>query len=62
MKAKINRELCLGCGACTVICPSIFELDEEGLVKVLVDPIPEGDEPEAQEAAEECPVTAIELE
>lgn len=36
MKVKVN-EGCLGCGACTGICPDVFELDDEGLAKVIVE-------------------------
>ena len=31
MKVKVNRDACIGCGACAAICPDVFEIDDEGL-------------------------------
>ncbi|MGE4273833.1 MAG: ferredoxin [Desulfitobacterium sp.] len=47
MIAKVNREGCIGCGACESVCPKVFEMDEEA---------------GAQEATDGCPVEAITLE
>lgn len=58
MKVKIN-EGCLGCGACTGICPDVFELDDEGLAKVIVE---ETEDPSVQDAIDGCPVGVIEAE
>lgn len=49
MKVKVN-EGCLGCGACTGICPDVFELDDEGLAKVIVE---ETEDPAVQDAIDE---------
>ena len=35
MKVKVNRDACIGCGACAAICPDIFDIDDEGLSKVV---------------------------
>ena len=58
MKVKVN-EGCLGCGACTGICPDVFELDDEGLAKVIV---AETEDPAVQDAIDGCPVGVIEAE
>ena len=58
MKVKVN-EGCLGCGACTGICPDVFELDDEGLAKVIVE---ETEDPAVQHAIDGCPVGVIEAE
>lgn len=59
-KAKVN-ESCIGCGACTGVAPDVFELGDDGLAKVIVDDL--GNlESAAKEAAECCPVEAIEVE
>ena len=58
MKVKVN-EGCLGCGACTGICPDVFELDDEGLSKVIVE---ETEDPAVQDAIDGCPVGVIEAE
>lgn len=31
MKVKVNKDACIGCGACAAICDTVFELDDEGL-------------------------------
>lgn len=62
MIAKVDRGSCIGCGACAAVCPNVFEMDDEGLAKVIATPVPAGDEEAAQEAADGCPVEAITLE
>ena len=31
MKVKVNKDACIGCGACAAICDAIFEIDDDGL-------------------------------
>ena len=28
MKVKVNRDSCIGCGACAAICDDVFEIDD----------------------------------
>lgn len=57
MKIVVEREECIGCGNCVDIAPDVFELDEEGLSKVVN---PAGaDDDTIREAAESCPVDCI---
>lgn len=56
---KVDRETCIGCGACVSICEEVFELkDGKSQVK-------KGKEkskiPCVKEAAEACPVNAIKV-
>ena len=44
MKAKVIRENCIGCGACQAIAPNIFEIDDEGLSKVIAEEIDDNEE------------------
>lgn len=61
MKIKIDREICIGCGSCQVVCPDFFELDEEN--KAYVKEIESGADDECvQEAIEICPVDVITAE
>lgn len=57
MPAKVNKELCLGCGACTATCPvEAIQLGDDGLAEV--------DETlciECGGCVAGCPVEAIEL-
>jgi len=58
MKIKINQDLCVGCGRCTELCPKSFKLGENGKSEVISDE----DLNCAMEAADNCPVGAIEVE
>jgi len=63
-KKAIVTDACIGCGACTAVAPSIFEMNDEGLAENILGEdteLPEDLEGEAKEAAEACPVEAIEV-
>ncbi len=59
MKASIDREGCIGCGACVSICPGVFRMADDGLAEVYVDDIPKDAEEMAKNAEDECPVSVI---
>ncbi len=60
MKAKV-LDTCTACGLCVDTCPEVFQMGDD-IAEVIVDEIPEGEEAAAQQAADECPVEAIEIE
>jgi len=57
MSIKVNNDLCIGCGTCEVLCPKVFKLNAENKIDVLS----QEDIPCAKNAAESCPVQAIEV-
>jgi len=59
MTAHVN-ENCIGCGLCTNLCPGVFMMTDEG-VAAARDEIFSEQEGQVQEAAESCPVNAIEV-
>jgi len=61
MKAKVDPELCTGCGPCEEICPEVFEVVDD-VAKVKVDVVPPDVEDKCREAAENCPNEAITIE
>ncbi len=60
MKLKVNQDLCIGCGACQAICDEVFEIDDKGYAKVIVDEVSKSNEEDAIDAKEGCPTGAIE--
>ena len=60
MNVHVN-ENCIGCGLCTTMCPDVFTMTDEGVAAARDEIFPE-QEGQVQEAAESCPVSAIERE
>lgn len=61
MKATVNED-CIGCGLCESTCPEVFVIGDDGVAEVTVEEVPEEAEDGTQEAADNCPVSAIEVE
>ncbi|MDP4143585.1 MAG: ferredoxin [Bacillota bacterium] len=61
MNAHVDKETCIGCGLCPSICPEVFEMQDDGKAGEITDEVPGGAEEPAQEAANSCPVNAIEV-
>ncbi len=74
MKARVKKDTCIGCGACTVIADQIFQIGEDGLAEVIepdkteleksgekIQEIPEKDQENVIDASESCPTGAIEV-
>ncbi len=61
MRAYIDEDACIGCGACVDICPEVFEMDGDVAV-VKTGELLEEYEEKAEEAADSCPTEAIELD
>lgn len=64
-KYKINqdREACLGCGRCTMVCPENWEMNETDFkTQCKKDIIEETELANNKIAEEECPVQCIKIE
>jgi len=61
MKAKVDRDTCIGCGLCAEICPQVFEMGDDMIAKVIVDEVPSGAAEQARDAMASCPVESISL-
>ena len=60
MKFKVDKDLCIGCGACASICEEVFEITDDGYAtakdeEVTNDEIKEN----AISVLESCPTSAI---
>lgn len=61
MKVFIDKELCTGCELCVTTCPDVFQM--EGDVAIVINElVPPGAEESVQQAADDCPTTAIKIE
>ena len=59
MRVSIDTAKCQGHSRCAIIAPDVFDVDDLGKARVLLDPCPEEFRPAAEEAAFSCPETAI---
>ncbi len=59
MQAKVNSN-CIGCGLCPNLCPGVFTMLSEGVAAARDEIAPEYYD-QVKEAAESCPVNAIEV-
>ena len=60
MKMTVDKNACIGCGACVGTCDKVFGFDDN-YAEVIVDEIPEELKEEAMDALEGCPVDAISI-
>jgi ferredoxin len=61
MRVKLDEETCIGCGLCAEEYPEVFEMDDDK-ARVKVDEVPDDAKESCKEAAENCPVEAIQIE
>ena len=61
MRAIVDEETCIGYGLCAETCPEVFEMNDDK-AQVKVDEVPEAVRETCKEAAENCPVEAIQIE
>ncbi len=61
MRVEADSELCIGSGACEVLAPDVFEVAEDGVVRVLRPQPGQADEDAVRDAVAQCPTGALEL-
>ena len=69
MKCFTNKDVCIGCGACTAIADNVFTIGDDGLAETInpedtdkkIKIVTEDDKDNVIDAAESCPVGAIEI-
>lgn len=60
MNFKVDKDTCIGCGACINTCEEVFDYDDDGLAKVISNTIADENIIDlATEAMNNCPVGAI---
>ena len=59
VKVEVDRDKCIGCGACVAVCPDNFEMAQDGKSKAKKSEVKEAGCNE--EAAASCPVQCIKV-
>jgi ferredoxin len=59
VKIEADRDVCIQAGNCVMAADTLFDQDDDGLVVVLVDEVPDGEEDHAREAVKLCPSQAL---
>ena len=55
MKARVDPDLCIGCGICPDVAPKVFEMGTDDKAHTKVDPVPEELQAACKDAADQCP-------
>jgi ferredoxin len=59
VKVHADRDVCIQAGNCVMVADSVFDQDDDGIVMVLVDDIPDDEQDKAREAVKLCPSQAL---
>ncbi|MFD1706997.1 ferredoxin [Siminovitchia sediminis] len=65
---KVDRDTCIGCGACGEVAPDIFDYDDAGISFSLLDgnagavPVPQDLTDDLEDARDGCPTGSIQVE
>ncbi len=59
MHIDADRDACIAAGNCVMVADAVFDQDDDGLVVLLGDEVPAGEEEHAREAVKLCPASAL---
>jgi ferredoxin len=59
VKVHADRDVCIQAGNCVMAADYLFDQDDDGIVVVLVDDIPDDEQDRAREAVKLCPSQAL---
>ena len=59
MRVEADRDVCIQAGNCVMSAGAVFDQDDDGIVVVLVDEVPEAEQDHAREAVKLCPSQAL---
>jgi ferredoxin len=61
VRVSADRDVCISAGNCVMAAGAVFDQDDDGIVVVLVDEVPEAEEEHAREAVKLCPSEALRI-
>lgn len=61
MRVQADREVCIQAGNCVMVAGDVFDQDDDGVVVVLVDEVPDDELDHVREAVKLCPSSALKL-
>ena len=61
MRLEADRDACIASGNCVMISDALFDQDDDGIVVLLAEDVPEAEEDHAREAVNICPASVLRL-
>ncbi len=61
MRIDVDWDACISAGNCVMSAPEVFDQDDDGIVELLADPVPDTEEDHARDAVRLCPASALRL-
>ena len=61
-RLKADFDVCQGFANCVMNAPDLFDIDDNDIVVLLKDEVPDEELAHAEEAVRSCPVTALSIE
>jgi ferredoxin len=62
VKLIADRDACISSGNCMMVSEKLFDADDDGVVVLLAEDVPESEEDYAREAVRLCPASVLRLE
>jgi ferredoxin len=61
MRVEVDRDVCVGSGTCELLAPELFEVGDDGVVRLLQPEPGQADEDAVRDAVAQCPTGALRL-
>jgi ferredoxin len=61
MQLEADRDACIASGNCVMVSAALFDQDDDGVVVLLTDEVPDDEADHAREAVKLCPASALRL-
>lgn len=59
METRVEANLCISCAVCTAMAPELYEMNDHGVARAIVETVPADKEDLARECADACSADAI---